>query len=879
MEDYKRRFLIMAFASIGVMAIFGAVYGIINNNNTDQKVPESSVETKPNRNTKISIPKTSSDEEGSEDEATSTALPSDEQIASYVNQRTYDGVAQNTGVPSNTGSNSGTDAPVNPGTPVSPDTPANPDTPTEPETPTEPDPTDPADPTYDDYIHEGDGVELSDEVVYMQSFDYSRLGDMNYDSEYEIVDARDGKAYTIKKVQMNRRDYVAMVEDLQLGSTEKPMVLTPAYSNVKETTILPKSSDIAELDESSNEPNNSINIDGDTYLYSPIAALAGKDDSSKLEAYNAYNGEVSICPKGWRLPAVMEDYVYRGYDTETDFSEETYAVSNGYGDETHYASSTWRRFVNNDAVIYAHASDGFHERSVADPQNVHVRCIFGAPLYEHAIVTYDGNGGTLEFAGKEGMDRISVGESYTKASNDYWEAMYPSLAVYHQMPYPKFEVSNWGGPSPTREGYIFFGWALDKNATTPDYTADSYIGFNEDITLYAVWISENDTVTITRNSNGYVEPVDSETIYGGREVVEINQNDFTKLDGNVYIAKINAHGVCEYSNSTVMRINYNLAAGDKLYIYNTYEEAEWFRDDEVAIDANGLYVDTLTGSGAINLDISTESSVGIILVKSGNSTLNIKAIGGRCETESSKHWWNQGGFESQGYRLLGWSTDPNATEPTYGTWLYDNDGLLPIDFITENTTLYAIWEQPNSITLNVAPSNFSDGSTTRTYRYFPSSDAHAEVFTTDDDEVKREVYYRDGPNYAFVKLTEEQKDAGARVCVIEGTLPDIPMVRACSGASIDTSRGGTSSVFKDNKISVYVDFGDLPAGSKIEVYVSGDIAWVDDGDMEFSPQDQDSFVGWSTAPNTATPEILPDELRYYMMFGPKNSTFYAAYAE
>ena len=126
---------------------------------------------------------------------------------------------------------------------------------------------------------------------------------------------------------------------------------------------------------------------------------------------------------------------------------------------------------------------------------------------------------------------------------------------------------------------------------------------------------------------------------------------------------------------------------------------------------------------------------------------------------------------------------------------------------------------------------------------------------------------------------DQTTHAGARVCVIEGTLPDIPMVRACSGASIDTNRGGTNSVFKADIITVFVDFGDLPAGSEIEVYVSGDVDWVDDGDMEFYPQDQDSFVGWSTTPNTATPEFLPDELRYYMMFGPKNATLYAAYAE
>jgi uncharacterized repeat protein (TIGR02543 family) len=40
---------------------------------------------------------------------------------------------------------------------------------------------------------------------------------------------------------------------------------------------------------------------------------------------------------------------------------------------------------------------------------------------------------------------------------------------------------------PTRDGYIFKGWATVQNATEPNYMPGAIYSLNQDITLYAVW--------------------------------------------------------------------------------------------------------------------------------------------------------------------------------------------------------------------------------------------------------------------------------------------------------------------------------------------------------------------------------------------------------
>ena len=50
---------------------------------------------------------------------------------------------------------------------------------------------------------------------------------------------------------------------------------------------------------------------------------------------------------------------------------------------------------------------------------------------------------------------------------------------------------------PTKEGYTFLGWSSSNTATTATYVAGKSYSFSDNITLYAVWKSDNPVVTFS----------------------------------------------------------------------------------------------------------------------------------------------------------------------------------------------------------------------------------------------------------------------------------------------------------------------------------------------------------------------------------------------
>ena len=44
--------------------------------------------------------------------------------------------------------------------------------------------------------------------------------------------------------------------------------------------------------------------------------------------------------------------------------------------------------------------------------------------------------------------------------------------------------------SPSREGYIFGGWALDPESTVPDYDTENVIDLEDGTTIYAIWLEQ-----------------------------------------------------------------------------------------------------------------------------------------------------------------------------------------------------------------------------------------------------------------------------------------------------------------------------------------------------------------------------------------------------
>ena len=106
-----------------------------------------------------------------------------------------------------------------------------------PQTPPEPE---------DPYIHENDDP-YDPNVKYMQTITYSDIESMSDGEEITLVDKRDGKEYLVRKEYIQIYGYgyptLVMVNSLRLGSDEKPMYLTPKYTNISKNYVLPKSSE------------------------------------------------------------------------------------------------------------------------------------------------------------------------------------------------------------------------------------------------------------------------------------------------------------------------------------------------------------------------------------------------------------------------------------------------------------------------------------------------------------------------------------------------------------------------------------------------------------------------------------------------------------
>ncbi len=94
---------------------------------------------------------------------------------------------------------------------------------------------------------------------------------------------------------------------------------------------------------------------------------------------------------------------------------------------------------------------------------------------------------------------------------------------------------------PTREGYNFLGWSMNKNATTGIYMPGNYITLTGNITLYAIWEREVGVVNDVRVDDLQLDYKASETIY-----VKVNGTDDYDIKfntSNASVATVDENGI------------------------------------------------------------------------------------------------------------------------------------------------------------------------------------------------------------------------------------------------------------------------------------------------------------------------------------------------
>lgn len=150
-------------------------------------------------------------------------------------------------------------------------------------------------------------------------------------------------------------------------------------------------------------------------------------------------------------------------------------------------------------------------------------------------------------------------------------------------------------------------------------------------------------------------------------------------------------------------------------------------------------------------------------------------------------WDNMNGttphFTREDYKLIGWDTDPNATEPTYSL----GEGSIKLE--ADRTTLYAIWEKctTNIVLGKVVDGNMGDWNKEFTFTVSYKDASGADVSKTVTLKHNAKETLTDIPIGATITVTET--DTNYTEKWVTGTIEDSGM----TASQLKTAIGGTDT--------------------------------------------------------------------------------------
>ena len=228
------------------------------------------------------------------------------------------------------------------------------------------------------------------------------------------------------------------------------------------------------------------------------------------------------------------------------------------------------------------------------------------------------------------------------------------------------------GTDPTRPNYNFLGWAKKPYATAPDFdSAVERMGF-ADLTVYAVWEAKGVEVTFRDGGDEYYEGNyanqgkrygDNLTGFPAPEPREIGDTGNFEIFVGWYLTAAGDGAPWDFATDAITGDN---APGEQLILY-----AKW---EPVTGDLITLSFDVDGGSGSIE-DRTVEE---------------MKPVGTLPSTAAGD------APTRAGYDFMGWSTTSGAATPDF----------LANATISTNTTVYAVWQEKYTVTLDLADGAF-----------------------------------------------------------------------------------------------------------------------------------------------------------------------------
>ncbi len=221
---------------------------------------------------------------------------------------------------------------------------------------------------------------------------------------------------------------------------------------------------------------------------------------------------------------------------------------------------------------------------------------------------------------------------------------------------------------PSKEGYVFQGWATSESASEAQYLGGgAFVMPSEDTTLYAVWDIERFTVQTVVHANYTVEGLLPNYPYGERvQFTIIGSEPRVYINGEQLLPVSGEYSFVITADSTL-----------------------------VVSDGNSYYL-VYSSNGGVGAPMDT------VIYETGNSA-NVSAV------EPTR----------EGYTFAGWATTNVATSADVGD---------TVTFADENVVLYAVWEEV-SYTVQFDKNGGEGSMTAQSFAYDSKQSLQANAFT------------------------------------------------------------------------------------------------------------------------------------------------------
>lgn len=233
----------------------------------------------------------------------------------------------------------------------------------------------------------------------------------------------------------------------------------------------------------------------------------------------------------------------------------------------------------------------------------------------------------------------------------------------------------------TRSGYTFVGWAKYTDSNTADYKDGATAKFSYDTTLYAVWASQADVLTVTLDANdgsgktSKITKTKDSYIYFS-SYADIFTQDYATL--TAFNTQADGEGT-DYSVDSMSSKSLEVTENTTLY-------ANWEYNPCIIFNGNG----GTTTDGITETKQYQDGHYEYLALYWNFVPKNVNSSAG---SETVK--LNGNPFTRDGYVFKGWSTSPSVNSPTYtdkqSVAAFTKNTML---FVTlwYGQTLYAVWE-------------------------------------------------------------------------------------------------------------------------------------------------------------------------------------------